>query len=95
VIVEGHTAMRFAWQRENSDDPDSVNQGFNNPLTRVLFWIFNAVFWIFLLPFFTPIGYGTGFIAFTIIIFVRLSANLYANNVLKLEQYGSFPFRIP
>ena len=57
---------------------------------------YNAVFWIFLLPFFTSMNYGTGFVAFSIIIFVRLVANLYTNNVCKLtpEQYESFPFRI-
>ena len=87
--------MRFAWLRKNSANYVSVKQGFNNPLTRMVFWAFNTVFWIFLLPFITPIDYSTGFIAFAIIIFVRLGANLYANNVLKLEQYGSFPFRIP
>jgi len=59
------------------------------------FWAFNAVFWLFLLPFFTPVEYSTGFIVFTVIIFVRLVANLYVNNVLSPEKYGSFPFRIP
>ena len=50
-----------------------------------------------MLPFFTTIDYSTGFIMFTVIIFVRLGINLYLNNVLKLkpEQYESFPFRIP
>ena len=58
------------------------------------FWAFNAVFWVFLLPFFTPIEYSKGFIAFTVILFIRLGANLYSNNILKLEQYERFPFRI-
>jgi hypothetical protein len=48
-----------------------------------------------LLPFFTPIEYSTGFIALAIIIFVRLVANLYANNFLEPEQFGGYPFRIP
>ena len=58
---------------------------------------YNAVFWIFLLPFFTIIDYGTGFIAFTVIIAIRLVLNLYTNNMLDLtpEQYESYPFRIP
>ena len=87
--------MRFAWLRENSANNASASQGFNSLLARMAFWAFNAVFWIFLLPFFTPVDYGTGFIAFTIIILARFAANLYANHVLEPEQYGSFPFRIP
>jgi hypothetical protein len=59
------------------------------------FWAFNAVFFVFLLPFFTPVEYSTGFMALAIILFVRLAANLYANNVLTPEQFESFPFRIP
>ena len=57
---------------------------------------YNAAFWIFLLPFLTSMNYGTGFIAFAIIIFVRLAANLYTNNIGSLtpEQYDAFPFRI-
>jgi hypothetical protein len=87
--------MRFAWLRDNSGLVDSVKQGFNNPLTRMLFWAFNAAFWIFLLPFFTDVDYGTGFIAFTLIIFTRFGANLYVNQALNGDQYYSFPFRIP
>ena len=86
--------MRFAWLL-NSDNPVSVKQAFSNRLTTMAFWAFNAAFFLFLLPFFTPIEYSTGFIAFTVIIFVRLGANLYANNVLKPKQFESFPFRIP
>ena len=88
--------MRFAWLRENSDDYVSVKQAFTHPLALIR-KAYNAAFWIFLLPFFTIIDYGTGFIAFTVIIFVRLGANLYTNNVLELtpEQYESYPFRIP
>ena len=46
----------------------------------------------------TELGvYGVGFIAFTIVILVRLSLNLYTNNLLEQtpERYDSFPFRIP
>jgi len=58
---------------------------------------YNAAFWFFLLPFFTAIDYSTGFIVFSIIIFVRLAINLYTNNALELTpaQYEGFPFRIP
>lgn len=87
--------MRFAWLRENSASADAAKPGFNNPLTRMLFWAFNAAFWIFLLPFFTPISYGAGFVAFSVIIFIRFGANLYANHVLQPEQYETFPLRLP
>ena len=57
---------------------------------------YNLAFWIFLLPFLTSMNFGTGFIAFSILILVRLAANLYTNNIGKLtpEQYENFPFRI-
>ena len=84
--------MRFAWLRENSANDVSVKQGFTHPLSLIR-KAYNLVFWIFLLPFFTTMEYSTGFVTFTIIIFVRLGANLYLNNVLKLEQAESFPFR--
>jgi len=80
--------MRFAWLRSNSANYVSVKQGSTHPLALIRL-AYNAAFWIFLLPFFTKIDYSTGFIAFTVIIFVRLGINLYLNNVLKLkpEQY--------
>jgi hypothetical protein len=87
--------MRFAWLRENSDDPDPVKQGCTNPLT-FLRAAYNLVFWVFFLPFFTAMQYGTGFVLLTVVIFVRLVVNLYANHVLQEpEQYERFPFRIP
>ena len=88
--------MRFAWLRENSADYEAVKQGCTHPLALIR-KAYNAAFWIFLLPFFTVIDYGTGFIAFTVIILIRLGLNLYTKNVLELkpEQYESYPFRIP
>ena len=88
--------MRFAWLKKNSANYVSVNQGFTHPLALIR-KVYNAAFWIFLLPFFTTMEYGTGFIAFTVIIFVRLALNLYTNNFLKLtpEQFESSPFRLP
>ncbi len=88
--------MRFAWLRENSADYVSVQQAFMHPLA-IIRKAYNIVFWIFLLPFFTLIDYRTGFLAFTVIIAIRLGLNLYTNNALKLtpEQYDSYPFRIP
>lgn len=88
--------MRFAWLKENSADYVSVKQAFTHPLSLIR-KAYNAAFWIFLVPFFTAIDYSTGFIAFTVIIAVRLSLNLYTNNVINLtpEQFESYPFRIP
>lgn len=73
--------MRFAWLRKNSADYRMVKQGCLHPVALIRM-TYNAVFWIFLLPFATQIDYGTGFIAFTIVISVRLGANLYVNNAL-------------
>ena len=57
---------------------------------------YNIAFWFFLLPFFTRMEYGTAFILFTLIIFISLGANLYANHVIKQpEQFESFAFRSP
>ena len=89
--------MRFAWLRKNSANYVSVKQGFTHPLNLIMV-AYNVVWWIpIVLPFTKTIDYRTGFIAFTVIILVRLSLNLYTNNVLKLtpEQFESFPFRIP
>ena len=73
----------------------AIQQGCMHPLALIRM-AYNAAFWIFLLPFLTSMNYGTGFIAFAIIIFVRLAANLYTNNIGRLtpEQYEVFPFRI-
>ncbi len=88
--------MRFAWLRENSANTVAIKQGCTHPLALIRA-AYNSAFWIFLLPFFTTMAYRTGFIVFASIIFVRLGANLYTNNVLKPtpDQYESFPFRIP
>lgn len=88
--------MRYAWLRKTSPDPTAVKQAATHPLALIR-TAYNAAFWVFLLPFFTMIDYGTGFIVFTMIILVRLGANLYTNNILKptSEQYDNLPFRLP
>ena len=88
--------MRFAWLRENSANDVFVKQGFTHPLSLIR-KAYNAVFWVFLLPFFTIIDYSTGFIVFTVIIAIRLVLNLFTNNLLDLtpQQYENHPFRIP
>jgi hypothetical protein len=96
VILEGHTSMRFAWYKENAENEAFVQQAFMHPLA-IIRKIYNLVFWIFLLPFFTIIDYETGFLVFTIIIGIRLVLNLYTNNLLDLtpQQFENYPFRIP
>jgi hypothetical protein len=88
--------MRFAWLRENMPDSTAVQQASTHPLALIR-KAYNLAFWFFLLPFFTTMEYGTGFIVFTVIIFIRLFANLYTNNVLNLtpEEFDRYPFRIP
>jgi len=73
----------------------SIKQGYAHPLALIRL-AYNAAFWIFLLPFFTTVAYGTGFIAFTIVIFVRLTLSFYTNNFAQLtpQQFESYPFRI-
>jgi hypothetical protein len=95
VVLEGHTAMRFAWLKEQEQDDETVEQGFTHRLSLIR-RLYNLAFWVFLLPFFTFIDYSTGFIAFTVIIAIRLVLNLVTNNLLNLTpgQYEGYPFRI-
>jgi hypothetical protein len=88
--------MRFAWLRENAGNDEFVEQASTHPLALIR-KVYNAVFWVFLLPFLTVIEYSTGFAVFTIVILVRLCANLYTNNIFNPTptQYQNFPFRIP
>ena len=88
--------MRFAWLRESSADPEPVVQRRTSPPSLIRF-VYNAAFWVFLLPFFGLIDYSTGFVLFTIVIIVRMMINIYTNNIYKPtpEGYERFPFRIP
>ena len=89
--------MRFAWLQENSTTGEFIKQASAHPLALIR-TAYNIVFWIFLLPFlFAKIDYGTGFIGFTIVIFIRLVLNLFTNNILNLtpQQFENYPFRIP
>jgi len=87
--------MRFAWLKEKFDNEALIKQGFMHPLSLIR-KVYNAVFWIFLLPFITTIDYGVGFILFAVVIFIRLILNLVTNNFLNLspEQFERYPFRI-
>jgi len=86
--------LRYAELKKNTDNYLSLKQGFINPFIR---FIYNAVFWVFVVPFIFSMNYSTGFIVFSVILFIRLIINLVLNNILKLraEQYERFPFRIP
>jgi len=87
--------MRFAWLRKNKADNAPVKEAGTRPLALIRV-VYNAVFWIFLVPFIIrTIDYSLGFIAFTIVILVRLVVNLYVNNIVEFtpEQYESFPLR--
>jgi hypothetical protein len=88
--------MRFAWLRETSPDQEQAERPFT-PTLSLIHTLYNLTFWVFLLPFFTRMSEGTGFILFSIVIGVRLALNLYTNNLLRPtpEQYQAFPFRIP
>ena len=87
--------MRFAWLRNHSGSPVPVRQATKHPLA-IIRKAYNLTFWAFLLPFFTLVYYGTGFIIFTAIIGVRLVLNLVTNNALDLTpaQYEAYPFRV-
>ena len=87
--------MRFAWLRKNKADNVPVGQVGARSLNLIRI-VYNAVFWIFLVPFIVrTIDYSLGFVAFTMVIFVRLIVNLYVNNTLDFtpERYESFPLR--
>jgi len=87
--------MRFAWLRENAANGETAKLGQTNNFSLIRM-AYNLAFWIFLIPFFSKrIDYSFGFIAFTIVIIVRMLLNLYTNNLLKQmpEQYERFPFR--
>ncbi|MGD2079271.1 MAG: hypothetical protein PVH18_12865 [Chloroflexota bacterium] len=87
--------MQFAWLRKNRANDVSDKQTGTQPLALIRI-AYNAVFWIFLVPFIVgAIDYSLGFIAFTIVILVRLIVNLYVNNLVEFtpEQYERFPLR--
>ena len=65
-------------------------------LNRTIFILYNLVYWIpMILPFFGVIDYRTGFIAFFIVLVVRLIFNQYRVNFMPPEHAQSFPLRAP
>lgn len=95
MVVEGHTNMRFAWEKKKSGNSISTKKGFTHPFNLVMM-AYNIVWWIpIILPFTGAITYRTGFMAFLIVTVIRLVANLIRNNILRGEQAESFPLRSP
>ena len=88
--------MRFAWLRGQSPHNNPARRPFTLALS-LIHQLYNLVFWVFLLPFFTGMTFGTGFVLFSVVIGVRLVLNLYTNNLLKPtpQQFEAYPFRIP
>lgn len=96
IIIELHTATRFAWlQKKSANDGSLVKQGYAHPLALIRL-AYNAAFWVFLLPFVTTMDSHVGFVAFTFVIGVRFALSLYTNNIANLtsEQFDRYPFRI-
>jgi len=85
--------MRFAWLRENSDEPAPAQPG---PLNRIVHLVDNLVWWVpILLGFTRVLDYRVAFVTFFAITMVRAIANLVRNNLLTLEQAELCPFRSP
>lgn len=83
--------MRFAWLHKSTTNNLPAKPGCGISLSRM---VYNAVWWIpILLALAGTITYGAGFIGFAIVTTLRLVANLVVNNVLTVEQAGTFPFR--
>jgi hypothetical protein len=83
--------MRFVWQKKQSVTYVATKPGCFIPLIRM---VYNSLWWIpIVLIYFEKMDYSTGFIVFASVTVIRLSANLYRNNVLNLEQSERFPFR--
>ena len=82
--------MRFVWEKKRSGN-SSINPGCAIQLFRLAYnaaWLLPIV-----LTFNGKMAYTAGFAAFTAICIVRLTANLYANNVLNAQQFDTFLFR--
>jgi hypothetical protein len=89
--------MRFARLHEKEDNSDIPQPEITKSFSLIRM-AYNLAFWLFLPPFLTDkVDYSFGFVAFTIVILIRLALNLYTNNFLEQtpERYNNFPFRIP
>ena len=83
--------MRFAWQKKNSPDYVSIEQGC---AVRLLRLAYNVIWWVpIVLPLAKVMDYRTGFILVIAATLVRLVANVYVNNARTAAQAEAFPFR--
>ena len=92
IVVEQHSAMRFAWLRskEGSEQPPL------SPVGRLLFIAYNVVWWVpVVLAVVGTQSWRGGFVAFLIFTSFRAVVNLYRTNVLPVEAAQHFPFRSP
>jgi hypothetical protein len=93
VVVEQHSAMRFAWLREKSGASAPARPGIAN---RLILIIYNVIWWVPIVLGLTKIiDYRSAFITFLIITIIRAVANVIRNNVLEPEQAETFPLRSP
>jgi hypothetical protein len=89
-----HSSARFAWLLENS--AETISKPKLTGLALIASWAHNLAYWFFLIPFFTPMSYGTGFLVYSIILLTRFVANTYINlRDFTPAQYYAYPFRIP
>ena len=85
--------MRFAWQRENSPNQVPAQASLTG---RLVYAAYNILYWApIVLPLTRRMDYRTGFKVLFVVLIFRSAANLYRNNLLKLEQAETFPFRSP
>lgn len=91
MVIEGHSALRFAALQKELSGPASRPGG---PLNGPLYVAYNAVWWVpVVLVAAGVMGYAAGFLGFAGITLARLIANLYRNNFLPPQQAIHFPFR--
>jgi hypothetical protein len=89
-----HSSARFAWLQENA--AEVVSKPKLTGFALILLVVQNLIYWFFLIPIFTPMSYGTGFLIYTIILLTRFIANTYINlRDFTAAEYYAYPFRIP
>lgn len=89
-----HSSARFARQLKASGHtgPKPGPTG----IGRVFLWVHNLAYWFFLIPFLTPMSYGTGFAIYSGILLVRFLANTWMNlGNFTAQQYFAYALRIP
>jgi hypothetical protein len=89
-----HSSARFAWLHEKT--AQAIEKPKLTGFASLAAWVHNLAYWFFLIPFFTPMTYGTGFLIYSIILLTRFVANTYINlRDFTSAEYYDYPFRIP